>query len=252
MNASFIVWFHTARKSNLLQTLYFLEKWHQDVVEDCELITVCQDKLNFDIPVNYWKKHNHFDMNSEEMSGSRIINFAVDQTSCEKIVVLESDRILPAGYFKEILPLLKEGVQITTLTMKKLTEEVGNETIESGKFKFNHEIRSSKNELCFKNMWSGNTAFMKYDFYKVGKMDEEYVGYGWTDSDMTATMESNAVKSIFRDEIELHLWHLPLTYGKCDQKKLFINNGVKFCKKWNKPYPQSLRQDMLQYREELI
>ena len=249
MNATFIVWFHTARKDNLLQTLHFLSEWHKEVAQECELITVCQNQLDFELPINHWKYHQHFDLGIPELHHAYVINFAVDKARFEKIIVLESDRILPKNYFKETIKQLKEGIQITTQTMKKLKNDVSNEEIESDKFEFQFEHRAMNNQTGMRNMWSGNTAFMKSDFIKAGRIDEEYVGYGWTDTDMCLTMKKAGIKSFFKDEIELHLWHPALTYGKADQKKQFIDNGIKFCGKWKQPYPQFLIQDIISHEK---
>ena len=69
---------------------------------------------------------------------------------------------------------------------------------------------------------------------------------------MGLTMQKAGICEIFRSEVELHLWHPALTYGQKDAKKMFVDNGVKFCKKWKVPYPQMLRKDMLEYREEIL
>lgn len=251
MPASFIIGFHTARKDNLLQTLRFLDAWHFDVIQQCELITVCQDKLNFEIQ-NKFCKHKHFDLELSEMSLPIITNFGIHQSSFEKIIILESDRILPKNYFSEVIYQLDKGIQITTLKMKKLKNECCDNNICSGEFEFFNEFRSPQNELGMRNMWSGNTALMKSDFIEAGKMDESYIGYGWADSDMCLAMDKIGVKSIYRDEIELHLWHPPLTYGIVDQKRLFVENGLRLCKKWNKPIPHVLRQEIAQYKETIL
>jgi len=252
MSASFIIGFHTARKDNLLQTLRFLDRWHFYTIQQCELITVCQDTLNFEIPSNMWFRHKHFDLNLSEMSLPVVTNFGIDQSEFEKIIILESDRILPQNYFSSVIEQLHDGLQITTLNMKKLAKEYVDFEICREEFDYFNESRSPENQLGMRNMWSGNTALMKSDFIKAGKMDESYVGYGWADSDMCLTMEKTGVKSIYRDETELHLWHPPFTYGTVDQKKLFVDNGLRLCRKWNKPFPHTLRQEMAQYRAEII
>jgi hypothetical protein len=178
----------------------------------------------------------------------RLTNFGVAQCTSDKIIVLESDRILPNGYFDQVIEQLAPGVQITARNVLKLDKPYTDEEIISGSFQFKSEPRTETNEIGTRNMWSGNTAFMKPDFEKSGKMDEEYKGYGWADNDMTATMEKAGVKSIFRTETELHLWHPGATYGKGDQEKMFIDNGIKFCKKWNKPIPLWLREKMAEHK----
>lgn len=248
MRASFVIGFHTARRANLIQTLTFLRNWHPDLIQNCELVTVCQDSISFELPVETWGRHAHFDLKLSEMSLPTVTNFGIDKTTSDKIIVLESDRILHPGYFEAVVSQLHDGIQITTSKMQKLTRECSDDEILGCTCPFNWEYRSPENEMCVRNMWSGNTAFMKSDYYKSGRMDESYIGYGWADSDMTLTMESHGVKSIYRDEIEIHLWHEPMTYGTADQKKLFIDNGIRFCRKWDKPYPQLLREEMVNYR----
>ena len=237
MQASFVICFHSARLDNLLQTLRFLDNKH-------ELITVCQDNFNFQTS---WKHHKHFNMNLNEMSLPKLTNFGVEQATNDKIVVLESDRILPNNYFDKVFEQLRPGIQITTKTMKKLKKPISDEDILNENYDFRWENRSEINLLGVRNTWSGNTAFMKDDFLKSGKMDETYVGYGWADHDMTASMEKIGIKTLFLDDIELHLWHESLTYGQKDQKNLFFQNAVYFCRKWNQPLPEFIKQEMRQH-----
>jgi len=232
--------------------LRFMDLWHKDVIENSELITLCQNKLTDPLPTKHWKSHLNFNFGFEEMSICCITNFGITKAKYEKIFILDSDRILPTEYFNSVMNQLKFGIQITTSPTKKLKSEYSDSKIIDGDIDFFWDNRSTTNELGTKNAWSGNIALMKSDFINAGGMDELYVGYGWEDTDMTFTMEKYGIKSIYREETEIHLWHPPLTYGVKDQKKLFIENGLRLCKKWNKPLPQILRQDMLKYRNEEI
>lgn len=259
MKASFIIGFHTARIDNVLQTLRFLTQ--ESLVNECELLTICQNSLDqlktseilqFDEFSLKFKQARHFDLNLPCMKLSKVTNFGVEKSGCDKLIILESDRILPVGYFQSVITQLEQGMQITTAKMFRLTHPADDFMIDTKQFDYVEELRSPDNHLGQRNMWSGNTAIMKTDFYKAGKMDENYLGYGWADSDMTYATEAAGIKSVYRTEIELHLWHEPATYGQGDQKKMFIDNGLRFCRKWNKPIPEWLRADMVQYREELL
>lgn len=244
MLGSFIITFHSARLDNLLQTLRFLERNHS-LTAHCQLVLVCQDKCE---PLEtFFARYDHFNLETEQMNLPKLTNFGVQQTISEKIVVLESDRILPYNYFTDIFEQLKPGLQITTKKMLKLTAPASDEQINNNDFSYKEEIRSEESQIGMRNVWSGNTAFMKADFIKAGQMDEEYKGYGWADNDMTERM-SEIVCSIFRPEIELHLWHPPLTYGDGDQKRMFLENGLKFCRKWNKPLPNWFRMELKENR----
>lgn len=246
MEASFVIAFASPRLDNLLQTLRFLVLNHAETIKNCELVSICQDSC--DLEVYGFKRHQQHNLNVECMQLPHLTNFGVAQCTSDKIIVLESDRILPNGYFAQVIEQLAPGVQITARNVLKLDKPYTDEEIISGSFQFKSEPRTETNEIGTRNMWSGNTAFMKPDFEKAGKMDEEYKGYGWADNDMTATMEKAGVKSIFRTETELHLWHPGATYGKGDQEKMFIDNGTRFCKKWNKPIPLWLRERMAEHK----
>lgn len=261
IKASFVICFHTARFENLLQTLNFLIKNHKETIADSELVTVCQDSIEFkeepDLSfflknTSLFKQYKHFNMEEEEMVLAKMINRGITSCSSNCVIVLESDRIFPAGYFASVIEQLKPKTCITCRKMKKLQIPVGDEQIENENFEFVEEYRSEENHIGARNMWSGNTAFWRDDFFEADMMDEGYVGYGWADSDMTNKMNEIGVKNIFRDEIELHLWHPPLTYGKADQKALFIQNGIRYCRKWNIEYPDWFKEEIKEHKKKTL
>lgn len=245
MKASFVIGFHTARMDNLLQTLRLLSKNHLDVIQESELVLVCQDKCD-PVPNDFYS-HQHFNLELENMHLPFVTNFGVEKASADKLIILESDRVLPTGYFATVIDQLQEGLQITTRIMKRPQQPLTDEELE-GECEFRKERRSEKITLGERNMWSGNTALMKSDYYKAGKMDEFYKGYGWADCDMTLTMEAAGIKSIYRDETEIHLWHEARTYGDGNQKRMFVENGLHFCKKWDRSLPIWFREDVSNYR----
>ena len=253
MKASFIIRFHTERIDNLIQILRIMSVWHEDIIKDSELITVCQDTLTTSLPVSHWGTHRNFNLDLDEMRLPQVTNFGVDQTTCDKIFLLDSDRILPKGYFADVLNQIKEGIQISIFRSKKLDNPHSDEQIINDELQFTWDNHTTTNDLTMKGMWSGNTAFIKSDFIKSGKMDEGFFGYGWEDTDMCLATQKAGIESIYREETEIHLWHPRMTYGTTkDQKKLFVDSGIRFCKKWNKPLPQILRQAMLDYRGDIL
>lgn len=247
MYASFVIHFHTGRMDNLLQTLRFLEKNHPEVVSKSQLVTVCQNNCK---PLeNGFFDYKHLNMDVENMQLPKLTNTGVANCDAEKIIILESDRVLPRGYFAEVIDEMQPRHQYTTLEMDKLTAPATDEEIEAGDYKTTCDNRSPNNEFGIKNIWSGNTAIMKSDFDKVGRMDESYTGYGWGDYDMTFTTESKGIASIYKEgHKELHLWHEGQTYGSGDQKKLYIDNCLKFCRKWNQPVPQYMKEEIIKHR----
>lgn len=261
MLASFVIGFHTARIDNLLQTLRFLIRDHKDVFTDSYLSLVCQDNCDT-LPVEKLneleslREQSHrsciINLSLDEMRLPEVTNIGVEDAETDKLIILESDRILPAGYFAAVIEQLHDGIQITTKNMIKLRGPATDDEIVDCLFQFDCEVRNPRNELGQRNMWSGNTAIMKGDYYKAGRMDEAYTGYGWADSDMTKATEGAGIQSIYRDEVELHLWHPSATYGKSDQKQLFINNGLHFCKKWSVELPLWFREEIAQHKRVMI
>lgn len=255
MQASFIICFHSARLDNLSQTLRFLVSDHVEVISISEIVLVCQDKLEEnkieELEKLYSKflSKSYFQMNLDEMSLPKITNFGVSCAKSDRIIILESDRLLPKGYFAKVLQELKPKISITTKFMEKLLAPVTDNDINDKKYTFKEEFRSETNQIGMRNMWSGNTAIMKSDYLEAGMMDENYVGYGWADSDMCNRMNKIGVKNQFWDDVELHLWHPSTTYGNADQKRLFINNGLRFCQIWNVPKPEWFLEEIANHKD---
>lgn len=187
-----------------------------------------------------------------EMNLPKVTNFGVEKAESSLIVWLESDRILPTGYFEQVFNKIRPKEMVTTERMYRVKKMVSDEDIISGNYTWCEEWRSKTNEMLCRNMFSGNTVFWKKDFLEAGGADPAYVGYGWLDHDLTDSMTKIGVHSVYYTEIELHLWHEPMTYGSYDQKRLFINNGVHYCKKWKKRYPPEIMKELQQKTKVLI
>lgn len=251
MITSFIIRYHTRRLDNLLQTLRFLNLWQNSVISNSEVLLLCQDQCG-EIKTNF-KKTKNFNMNLSEMSMSKQLNFGVENSESDLIVLLDSDRILPYGYFKNIINHIQPREMISTLKMYKIPHMASDDDIINGEYGRIEEFRSINNKSLTRNIFSGNVLFWKKDFLECGGADEGYLGYGWEDHDLTESMLKTGVKPIFeKQSIELHLYHELKTYGSEDQKKLFINNGIRYCRKWKKPFPKEIIQDMSKYSRVLL
>lgn len=251
MLTSFVIRYHTRRLDNLLQTLRFLNLWHKDVVSQSEVILLCQDKCG-EIQTNF-KQTKNFNMDLSEMSMSKQLNFGVKNSTSDLIVLLDSDRILPNGYYTNIIQKIQPKEMISTLKMYKIPHMASDEDIINGEYGRIEEWRSTNNKSLTRNIFSGNVLFWKKDFIEVGGADEGYLGYGFEDHDLTESMIKIGVNPIFDQEtIELHLFHELKSYGSQDQKKLFINNGIRYCKKWKKPYPSEIVESMSKYSKVLL
>lgn len=257
MYASFILAFHTARIDNLLQTLRFLEKDHANVVKKSQLILICQD-FSPEID-NKFGDYKHYNLELECMQLPYVTNTGVKMSDSEVLVILESDRILPPGYFQNVIDTMQPNTMVTTEQMIRLDNPTCDKDIAVGlemaqhlhadptafqkpPFDYHEEHRSTTNELGHRTCFSGNITVMKTDYQRAGGMDENYKGYGWMDNDMTNTMLKAGVQPVFRQEVELHLWHEQTSYGTVNDSNFFTRNGLYFCRKWGVEIPDWLRE----------
>jgi hypothetical protein len=137
---------------------------------------------------------------------------------------------------------IKKKQMITTTHFHNLKKEYTDDEIKNNKYEYNIEYRSKSDELLMKNLFSGNTLFFKSDYLEIGGMDEQFIGYGHADTDMTKNAMSNDINSTFIDVPEIHLWHEKkvLYQGKelNDFEIQIAINTIKFAKKWKQFSPK--------------
>lgn len=232
---SFVIYYHSSRVGNLEQTLRFLERREPELVGKAEIVLICQDECR--PPITKFRI-KQFDLNLSRYLKPVMCNHGVRNAKYQKIVLLDSDRILPAGYFTRNTALMTPKQVITTECLFSLDKDYTDEEIESGNVSKHDDFRSKTNELRRKNMFSGNTILWKNDYLSCG-MDESFVGYGYADNDMTEAMKNLGCDQIFLHEEELHLNH-PKTihYDKELAARSFkiiaAINAAKYLVKWNK------------------
>lgn len=211
---SFIIYFHSSRKENLLQTLRFLKKRDREIIEKSELILVCNNSFRQQLKTSFLKT-KIFSLEKAVYSKPFMCNFGAAVAESEKLVFLDSDRILPPDYFLQNIALLdvyskykgERHLAITTKHLFKLSKPYTDEEIEDNNIKKTPDFRTHENDLFKKNAFSGNIMMLKSDYFDAGGMDESFVGYGFADNDFTKTVVAKGIKIIFRKEEELHLCH---------------------------------------------
>jgi len=227
---SFVVYFHSSREENLLQMLRFLferEKMQKEVVLVCnDRYEMAEDRVRI---VN---------MQMKEYCKPTMCNSGVLESRGEVVALLDSDRILPCGYFESVLKEIKRGEFVSCETIMNLTRPHKDEEIDGGPEDFWLEERSKGWEIRRKNLFSGNTVFHREDYLKSGGMDDSFVGYGFADNDMTKNVSSMGFKSVWREEREIHLYHEKkvmesgLMVGFEEYRKTSQRNLCRFLKKW--------------------
>lgn len=233
MKISFVFYFHSSRAKILEQTLRILNK--RENLSESEILLVCQDNYTEKI-LNY----NVLSMNIYNYDKSKMCNFGVDRSSNEIVALLDSDRILPFGYFEYVFNNIKKNQFFSTWNMIKLKSYCNDEDIEAENFLYKNDFKCKINSPCEKNLFAGNTVFFKESYLSLGGMDENYKGYGYVDTDMTDKVISCAdLETVWLDFKEIHLFH-ENDFSWNGKKIPFLIevstacNGLRYFKKWKK------------------
>lgn len=251
---SFVFYTCLERIDNLKQTLRLLDNNEPNLVGK-EIIVVFQNK---GIKIN----GQIFEMNLDSYQKPKMCNFGVKQSKHELIALMDSDRILPKNYFYENMLLIKKKQMITTTHFHNLKKDYTDDEIIQNKYEYKIEYRSKSDQLKMKNLFSGNTLFFKSDYFEMGGMDEQFIGYGYADTDMTKNAMSHGINSTFVDIPEIHLWHpKKVLYQGIELNDFQIQsaiNAMKFAKKWNQFSPtvnhicKQVIQKISLYPEDLV
>lgn len=221
MFCSVVIPFHSSRLDNLHQQLRFLREMKD------ELILVCQDEIA-EFPTEFFIT-KLINLKSDVYNRSKMCNVGVRAAQGERIVLLDSDRIMPFGYFRKVLKSLQPRECVTTKNLFACERAHTDQEIGQARVDVRPDFRSETNEMHRKNMFSGNTVMFRQDYLDAGGMDERFAGYGYNDTDFTSTMMSRGVRMVFREERELHLWH---PKDRESVRLSAVHNGVRYCRKW--------------------
>jgi len=172
----------------------------------------------------------------------------------EKIIYLDSDRLLPKNYLQKVEKIVEDDVFVFTskhfnmlsdtpvVTCQKFLNgwiEINDREI-AGKIRYEPRFQEPYHGPS-KNVMSGSTAFTKKTYFRLGGVDHWYCGHGaYADSDFH--MQASVGGCYFADlEIpELHYPHAKLSEDRSelDQHTLYrlgLDNFIYYCKKWNLP-----------------
>ena len=196
---SFVTYFHSSRTDNLRQALRFLKSREPC---DKEVLLVCNDFCRekfpgcslFNMELSYYRK-------------PLMCNFGVERSRGDVVVLIDSDRIMPRGYFSLQAASIKRGEFVACKHMLRLKRPHSDGEIKSQRLEYFEEKRSKAWDLWRKNLFSGNTMFHRKDYIESGGMDESFFGYGFADNDMSRNVISKGYSAKWTEDTEIHLYH---------------------------------------------
>ena len=236
INCSFVIIYHPSRIENLSQTLRFLEKREEKLL-DQELILVCQTK--FEKIKTKFKNNKQINLNLKNYHKSLMTNVGVNEARGNILILLDSDRILPQDYFSTCLSKIKQNSVLSTTKLYRLEKDYSDADIEQKKVSKIPEYRSEFFESRKKNMFSGNTIVFKSVYDKIGGYDESFAGYGFADNDICMKCLKHKVEFLWLEEFEE--WHLQHNHEMCWDEKMIhretfriilATNAWKYLTKW--------------------
>jgi hypothetical protein len=227
---SFVFYFHSSRVGNLEQSLRLLSAREE---AEKEIVLVCNDRTEREFP-----GCRLFNMGLADYRKPLMCNFGVAKAEGDMVALLDSDRVLPRGYFSAAARTIGSGEFASCVRMQKLTRDHSDEEIEGGDLKSEKDDRSTGWEIRRKNLFSGNTLFHKEDYLASGGMDESFVGYGFADNDMTRNVHAKGFRAVWLSGTEIHLHHPKevMEGGRMKEfeeyRKTSQKNLCRFLKKW--------------------
>lgn len=243
MKASFIIYYHEKRLDNLLQTLRLLCSRDAELVSKSELILVCQKGGPHEI-ITPFQSIKQFNFQQSVYNKPKMVNHGVANAQSPVIAIIDSDRILPVGYFDRAVARIQPKQCISTVLLYKIEHPCSDADIDAGRYQLVQDFRSTVNDMHCKNMFSGNTVMLREDYCG---MDEQFAGYGYNDTDFTQTLQARGFEFIWLQEQELHLYH-PLMHSWHDFIKSNVYNGLRYCAKWNLKPNKKLQAEMKELR----
>ena len=238
MKISFIICLHSSRIKNLFQLLRFLEK-REKKLQGSELVILFHDYFNKEITSSVFdiKKYN---LNLQIYNKPFMCNLGVEYSINDKIVILDSDRILPDNYFYNNAVILSENDFFTVEHIQQCEKEENDDSIENNSFNYTEEERSKENKINCKNLFSGNVMFYIKKYKELGGMDETFLGYSFNDNDITQKVLNNSsCNIIYHNQYEVHLYHekqffyKEYFFTKEEKEVNCVANMLKYCNKWN-------------------
>jgi len=250
---SIFIMYSSDRKTYLKKQIEHMR--NMPLYDECQKILVLDGELNVDfeeLEVVPLEKEESFNWSAAWSAG-------VNASKNDKILYLDSDRLLPLNYLERIEPLIEDNKIIYASNMFTLCLWPGKGTVDSFLEMTPTEVRKELKDLKDgmimddtkfkipvarhgKNPMSGNTAFTKKTFMESGGVDPWYSGHGaFADSDFFMQMYKEDIEFVdIEDAVELHFGHTKKDEdGKNLSEReigiLSLDNFIYYCRKWKIP-----------------
>ena len=243
--------YSTDRFEALERTLACLRK--MNLYESCQKTLVVDGKID-KVPKDW--EVVQVPRKNKEFCWGRMWDAGVLTANYDKIVYLDSDRLLPKNYLELVKDIGKNVFAFTSmhfLISQKISAERCCQALERRDLediftdeeligKLRYEVRHKiPNHGPGKNVMSGSVAFSRDLYLKLGGVDHWYCGHGaYADSDFHMQASIGGCEFLDFNIPELHLSHEKISINKVSLSnkelwKLGLDNFIYYCNKWKLP-----------------
>ncbi len=131
---SFVFYLHSSRSDNLTQTLRLLEA--RETVEK-EVVLVCNDRLGGCTP-----GCRVINMEMDDYRKPVMCNVGVRESKGRVVALMDSDRVMPAGYFSRAFREIERGQFLSCRRILNLSRPHSDEEIQGGEIECSEEWRA--------------------------------------------------------------------------------------------------------------
>ena len=186
----------------------------------------------------------------------RMWDAGVGSARFEKLVYLDSDRLLPDNFLDLMAETIQDQRFVSTSKHFMLTGNLEDPDLQTflrtpvkeGLIIENPFVSNLKFEPCMmmpvhgpgKNVMSGCTGFTRSTYINLGGMDHWYRGHGaFADTDFHQQAALGGCDFFDLDIPEIHISHSKLEYGHAldpmTLRRMGLDNFIYYCLKWSQP-----------------
>lgn len=255
---SLFIMYSNDRRKPLEMTISCLQEMEH--YESCQKTLVVDGKLEIPVPgfevIQVPRCEGKFNW-------SNMWDAGVATARHQTVLYLDSDRLLPTNYLERVLQETEDGVFVFTSRHFMLGQDMDLDRCRDFLSRSEEVIFSEGDFLGSmvydpryakpfpgpgKNVMSGNTAFTRKTFLKIGGVDPWYCGHGaFADTDFHTQAGLAGCRFVDLKLPELHCYHTKqddsdTRLDNQSLRRLGLDNFIYYCHKWG--YPMMLAEDM--------
>jgi len=236
MNFSIVILYSHDRKTQLQNSLECLSECKY--YNNAEKIIISDGKSNF---TNSEWNIFEFLRSKEFYCWADTLNFGVSTAKNKIIIYMDSDRILPKNFFELCFDKIENNSFIYPKNLYKIKKHCSFEELKTIRDNFDnyknlleadHRHNNPYKQVSGTNPFSGCVCFYRDDFINHGGFDDEFIGWGYPDSDFFMKTTKHGCKFISLDINELHQKH-DRNVLEYEFELHNIFNLKKYCDKWS-------------------